>query len=265
MSTEGTLRLSTHGWKAEHSFLTLAILLAVVYAYGQSNLAFIALFSGAITPIEAFAAFATATLLYNAQRGEKGGGMSRAYAAYSLGMLFWLIAECIWTLYALVFRIEIPFPSMADVFWLLGYFPLLAALLLQAWPFRDVFAPWKRVAIAVGMLLLTITILTATIPPLFAENASKVALAVSVGYPVLDALLLSVAIPIFLLFRKGSYWRPTLFVLLGLMLQLFGDLAFAQSYLSGFYYPGSPIDLVFDYSYLILALGFYNGLKPNLS
>ncbi len=265
MSTEGTFRLSTHGWKAEYSFLTLAVLLALVYAYGQSNLPFIAFFSDAITPIEAFAAFATAAILYNAHRVEKGIGVTRAYAAYSLGMLFWLIAECTWTLYALVFRIEIPFPSMADVFWLLGYFPLLVALLLQAWPFRDAFVPWKRVAIAVGMFLMTITILAATIPPFFAENAGEVALAVSVAYPVLDALLLSVAIPVFLLFRKGSYWRPTLFILLGIMLQLFGDLAFAQSYLRGLYYPGSPIDLVFDYSYLTLALGFYSGLKPNLS
>jgi hypothetical protein len=265
LTTKGTLRLSSSGWKAEYSVLTLAILLAVVYAYGQSNLPFIADFSGAITPFEAFAAFATATILYSAHRSEKGGGLPRAYAAYSLGMLFWLIAECTWTVYALVFRIEIPFPSMADVFWLLGYLPLLAALLLQAWPFRDVFAPWKRVAIAVGMLVMTITILTATIPPLIAENAGEVPLAVSVAYPVLDALLLSVAIPVLILFRKGSYWRPTLFILFGLMLQLFGDLAFAQSYLSGFYYVGSPIDLIFDYSYLMLALGFYNGLKPNLS
>jgi hypothetical protein len=264
LTTKGTLRLSSSGWKAEYSVLTLAILLAVVYAYGQSNLPFIADFSNAITPIEAFAAFATATILYNAHRSGKGGGLSRVYAAYSLGMLFWLVAECTWTVYALVFRIEIPFPSMADVFWLLGYLPLLAALLLQAWPFRDVFEPWKRVAIAVGMLLMTITILAATIPTLLVENASE-ALVVSVAYPILDALLLSVAIPVFLLFRKGSYWRPTLFILLGIMLQLFGDLAFAQSILSGFYYVGSPIDLIFDYSYLILALGFYSGLKPNLS
>lgn len=264
MTAKGEVRSSAQGLKAEYSVLALAVLLALVYVYGQSHLVFIAFFSNVITPFEAFGAFATATLLFYAHRGEKGGGMSRVYVLYSLGMLFWLIAECIWALYAIVFLIEIPFPSSADAFWLLGYVPLMAALLLQAWRFGDAFALWKKIAMVLGLLLLTILILAATISPLFEEYPSTVTLAVSVSYPILDALLLSVAIPLFLLFRKGSYWRPTLFILLGIMLQLVSDLAFAQSYFSGLYYPGSPIDLVFDYSYLMLALGFYRGVKPNL-
>lgn len=264
MTTEGKLRSSGQGWKTEYTVITLAVLLALVYVYGQSHLEFIAFFSNAITPFEAFAAFATAAVLFQAHRGQKGGGMSRVYGLYSLGMLFWLIAECIWTLYALVFLIEIPFPSFADAFWLLGYVPLMGALLLQGWRFRDAFALWKRMALILGMSFLTVLILAATIPPLFEGSADTVAFIVSVSYPFLDALLLSVAIPLFILFRKGSYWRPTLFVLLGIMLQLVADLTFAQSYLSGFYYPGSPVDLVFDYSYLMLTLGFYRGLKPNL-
>jgi hypothetical protein len=87
---------------------------------------------------------------------------------------------------------------------------------------------------------------------------------VSLAYPFLDTLLLAVAIPVFLVFRKGSYWRPTLFVILGIMLQLVGDLLFNQAFFSGTYYAGSPTDLIFDYSYLMLALGFYKGLRPNL-
>jgi hypothetical protein len=87
---------------------------------------------------------------------------------------------------------------------------------------------------------------------------------VGVAYPVFDTLLLSVAIPVFILFRKGTYWRPMLFVLLGIMLQLIGDLLFAQSALSGSYYPGSPSDFIFDLSYLLLALGFYKAMNAKL-
>lgn len=264
MTSETKLRSTGQGWKTEYIVLTLAILLTFVYVYGQSHLIFIAFFSNAVTPLEAFAAFATATLLFRAHRGQKGGGMSRVYELYSIGMLLWLVAECIWTLYALVFLIEIPFPSLADAFWLLGYVPLMGALLLQSWRFRDALSPWKRITITLGISLLALLILAATIPPMFEEYADMVALSVSVSYPILDALLLSAAIPLFLLFRKGSYWRPTLFVLLGIVLQLAADLAFAQSYLIGFYYSGSPADLVFDYSYLVLALRFYRGVKPNL-
>jgi hypothetical protein len=264
MTSAVELRPTAQGWNTEYIVLTLAILLTFVYVYGQSHLVFIAFFSNAITPLEAFAAFIAATLLLRAHGGRKGGGMSRVYELYSLGMLFWLIAECIWTLYALVFLIEIPFPSLADAFWLLGYVPLMGALLLQGWRFRDALSLSKRIALTLGISALVLLILVATIPPLFNEYADALAFSVSLSYPILDALLLSAAIPLFLLFRKGSYWRPTLFVLVGIVLQLAADLAFAQSYLSGFYYSGSPADLVFDYSYLVLALGFFRGVKPNL-
>jgi hypothetical protein len=87
---------------------------------------------------------------------------------------------------------------------------------------------------------------------------------VSAAYPILDTLLLSVAVPVFILFRRGIYWRPMLFVILGIMFQLIGDLVFAQTVLSGTYYPGSPTDLVFDCSYLLLALGFYKALNTRI-
>ncbi len=244
--------------------MTLAVLIAAVYIYGQSNLNFIAFFSYATTPLEAFAAFAMAALLLREHSGRRGGGMSRVFASYCLGMLFWFLAECTWTFYALVARIEIPYPSIADAFWLLGYAPLLMGLQWQVWPFREAFAPWKRVTIILGMFILTGIILFLTIPPLLQGNQDPVTLTVSLAYPFLDAVLLSVAIPFLLLFRRGSYWRFALFVILGLLLQLAGDLAFSQSFLSATYYPGSPADMVFDWSYLALALGFYKGVKPNL-
>jgi hypothetical protein len=254
----------SHGWKVEYLVITIVALLAIVYAYGQSNLDFIGSFSATITPFEAFAAFATAALLFKANSGRKGGGMSRAFGLYSLGMGCWFAAECIGAYYGVILGIEIPSPSFADAFWLLGYVPLLAALLSQAWPFRDAFSRLKLVLLALGMTGMIIIILVATIPPLFEQKLDSTAFLVSVSYPFLDALLLSVAIPVLIMFRKGSYWRPMLIVFLGIMLQLIADLAFAQGFLSGFYYPGSPVDMVFDLSYITLALGFYKARKPNL-
>jgi hypothetical protein len=139
------------------------------------------------------------------------------------------------------------------------------ALLLQAWPFREAYVSRKQIAVTLGMFVLAFLILTETIPPLFQQNPQDpVTLAVSVAYPLLDTLLLAVAIPVCLFFRKGSYWRPMRFVMLGIMLQLVGDLAFNQSFFSGTHYAGSLVDVIFDWSYLMLALGFYKRLKPDL-
>jgi hypothetical protein len=253
---------SAHRWTAEYSFVTICVLLGLMYVYGQSNLNFIGFVSNIITPFEALAAFAMAALLWKRNSGKQAGGMSRVYASYSLGIGFWLLAECTWSLYVLAFQIEIPYPSMADLFWLVGYVPLLMALLLQAWPFRELLVSKKQLALTLGMFVLAFLLLIVTIPPLLGQGQDLVALGVSVAYPLLDTLLLTVAIPIFLVFRKGSYWRPLLFVMFGIILQLFGDLAFNQAFFSSSYYAGSAIDLIFDMSYLMLALGFYRALKP---
>lgn len=251
-----------HGWIAEFSFVTVGVLLGLVYVYGQSNLNFIGFVSNLITPFEAFAAFAMAALLWKMNSGKRAGGMSRVYASYSLGIGFWFLAECTWSLYFFAFRIEVPFPSLADLFWLVGYVPLLIALLLQAWPFRELLISRKQLALTLAMFVLASLILIGTVPPLLQSSHELVALSVSIAYPLLDTLLLTVAVPVFLIFRKGSYWRPMLFVMLGIILQLVADLTFNQAFFSGVYFPGSYTDLIFDLSYLTLALGFFRALKP---
>jgi hypothetical protein len=263
-SVESGSLSSTHRWKAEYSFVTFGVLLGFLYVYGQSNLNFIGFVSNIITPFEAFAAFALAALLWKMNSGKRAGGMSRVYASYSLGIGFWLLAECTWSLYVLAFRIDIPYPSIADLFWLVGYVPLLMALIFQAWPFRELLISKKHLALTSGIFILAFLILIVTIPPLLRPSEDIVALSVGVAYPLLDTLLLTVAIPVFVIFRKGSYWRPMLFVMAGIMLQLVGDLAFNQAFFSGAYFPGSPIDLIFDLSYLLLALGFYRALRPSV-
>ena len=261
-SVEMKLHPSAHGWRAEFSLVTVCALLGLVYVYGQSNLNFIGFFSNALTPFEAFAAFAMAVLAWRLNSGKQGGGITRVYLSYSLGIGLWFAAECTWSLYALALGVSIPFPSLADVFWLVGYIPLFIALLWQAWPFRQLLVSRKQLVITLGMFLLALLLLIVTIPPILLQNQGLVAVSVSVAYPLLDTLLLTVAVPVFLIFRKGSYWRPALIVILGIVLQLVGDLAFNQSILAGTYYSGSPTDLVFDLSYLMLALGFYRAWKP---
>ncbi|MEM3140892.1 MAG: hypothetical protein QXH15_05485, partial [Nitrososphaerota archaeon] len=46
------------------------------------------------------------------------------------GLFLWFIGELAWTLYVLWFSIEIPFPSIADVFYLAGYIPLFMGLFI---------------------------------------------------------------------------------------------------------------------------------------
>jgi len=42
----------------------------------------------------------------------------------------WFLGEAIWAGYTLILNVEIPYPSVADVFWLGGYVPFFVALYL---------------------------------------------------------------------------------------------------------------------------------------
>ena len=53
------------------------------------------------------------------------GLLGKAYAALAIGISFWFIAEMIWTYYQVGLGIESPFPSVADLFWLIGYLPFI--------------------------------------------------------------------------------------------------------------------------------------------
>ena len=251
-------------WKAEYSFLAVAAFLVVLYAYGEQNRAFISVFSNAVTPFEALAAFAMAVLALLKRRNGKGSWFFSVWADYTLGMLLWFLAESTWAVYTLLLGIEIPYPSVADAFWLAGYFPFLFALVLQAWPFRENFSSRNLVFISLLALVLAAIVLAVLIPPVLQEQSGVVTLAVSFAYSFLDIVLLTVAVPVFVLFLKGRFWRPLLYVMVGIVLQLVGDILFGWTFLMEAYYSGHPIDLLFDWSYLSLTLGFYLRLKGPL-
>ncbi|MGA9743443.1 MAG: hypothetical protein WBQ16_02385 [Nitrososphaeraceae archaeon] len=46
---------------------------------------------------------------------------NRAFLFLSIAIALWFTAEILWTYYQLGLGIEVPFPSLADFFWLLGY------------------------------------------------------------------------------------------------------------------------------------------------
>jgi len=52
--------------------------------------------------------------------GKPQDKFSRIWLCFTLGMGFWFLGELIWAVYALFLGVEIPYPSIADVLWLVG-------------------------------------------------------------------------------------------------------------------------------------------------
>jgi len=239
--------------------MTLAVMLGLVYVFAQGDHSFLYLLSNGLPPLLAFIAFAVATAGLIRNGVSMKNRFSVVWLGYSLGMFLWFLGESTWAVYALGYSIPNPFPSIADGFWLAGYVPLIGAVLMQSWPFREFLRSRRMLAVISVVICMAGLLLAALIPPTFASNIgqSLLSLAVGLAYPLLDVALLVVALPILFLYGRGTFWRPFLFVTIGLILTFIGDILFTWTSVNGIYYDGSYLELFFHWSYLMLAYGFF--------
>jgi hypothetical protein len=179
--------------------------------------------------------------------------------------IVWSVSLAISTLYPLVYGMPTPEPSLADVFELAGYAPLLFGLLTQASPFRSALSARSMKAVMVLVVMTSVTILYLILPGFLAASDSEVVLVVNTAYPVLDVICLTIAIPILALFIQGTYWRPFLWVVVGLVFLLIGDILAGEAILAGRYYLGHPSDLIYVYGVLSGTLGWYLRKKQFVS
>jgi hypothetical protein len=239
--------------------MTVAVMLGLVYMLAQGDHNFLYLLSNGLPPLLAFTAFAVATagLVHNGVSVKNR--FSIVWLGYALGMLLWFLGESTWAVYALGYSIPNPFPSIADGFWLAGYVPLICAVLMQSWPFREFLLSRRMLTVISVVICVAGLLLSAIIPPTYASNVgqSLVSVAVGLAYPLLDVALLVVGLPILFLYGRGTFWRPFLLVTIGLIFTFLGDILFTWTSLNGTYYDGSYLELFFHWSYLILAYGFY--------
>lgn len=160
-----------------------------------------------------------------------------------------------WTIYETVLQIAIPYPSLADVFYLAGYIPI-AIVITQF--LRTFGAALKRqsvfVALAVGLLFLGLTY-GFLIGPLVVSTEDFLTKSYDVAYPVLDSMLVVFAIFMVFVFRGGKMVGAWVWLSLGLLLTALADIAFSLGSLQGWYYSGHPIELIQFWGYICLALG----------
>ncbi len=173
--------------------------------------------------------------------------------AFSAGFLLWTIAESIWMYYELVLGIEVPFPSFADLFWTIGYIPMLVALYLKK---RDMFiTKEKNIAAYVGGVIM-LTFIIFIFLPLFIEM-SGMERVLSFIYISFDYIFALFSLSVLLVGGTGKFIRPWLTLAAAYAAFTLFDISFAWFTAKDLYYTGHPIDLVYSTSYLLLTLAAY--------
>jgi hypothetical protein len=176
---------------------------------------------------------------------------------FALGTGLWALAEASWAIYYFVLNIQVPYPSLADVFYIGGYLPIIVGLGAYLGTFRVAMSK-QRLGLAIVVIGIATTLAMAFVLPIEnAQNLSLVNLTTDLVYPVLDLVLLSLAILSLAIFYGGTIARWWMLFSLGATLYVVADEFFLYQVAEGTYYNGGLDDLIFLLGYLMLALAFY--------
>ena len=261
------MRISTVG-------LLLAALLAVLVAtlFGRAIAPDAALYQRVLSPAAVLATGTLAKALYlllatwmaslNASSFEPGSATRRAWRLLSLGLLAFFLGQASIAVYQLALGVETPFPSMADVFWLIGY-PLLAvALVAFVRSYTESGFPIgsraERTWLALGVVVVAALIEAPLLRPLVTTPAPWLEKLLNVAYPVLDLILLvptALLIRIALRFRGGAVWRVWAAILAGFVFVCAADILFAWFSQLGQTHLADMVDGMYLLAYGCLGLG----------
>jgi len=163
-------------------------------------------------------------------RFEADNPVRRPWALLSLGLLAWELGEVTEAVYLLARGGTDPFPSLADVFFVLAYPALIAAFFVFLRVYRA--TGWSgeqgRMTLALVPVLAGLGYLV--LGPILSADAPLDARVVGAAYAGLDLVAL---VPLLLLLRLawrlrgGSVWKVWAGVLFGFLLTFLGDVFFA--------------------------------------
>jgi hypothetical protein len=190
---------------------------------------------------------------------EPGTPSRTAWQLLSAGLIAMFLGQTCFVVYQLVLRAEAPFPSLADVFFVVAYPLMIAALAMFLRAYTASGFPIgpaaERLWLAAGAALVCLAIGYPILMPLVRKPGAPLETLLNVLYPTLDFLLLIptvLLIRIGLRFRGGAVWKVWARLLGGFLFLCVADALFA--YYSQFNWVELE-DLV-DVTYL-LAYGFF--------
>jgi len=243
--------------------LITAIGLAIVYIFQSFYPDFMYTFSNVFAPIVASVAVLSSLFALRKYWSNIGSRLSKIWLGFTLGMLLWFLGELGWAVYTMVLNIKIPYPSIADVFWLSGYLPLFIALLLYMQLLKPAISGKMFLGAWVIVAGMSAMVISPLMIPILTEASQQdfITASVSFAYPSLDLLLLLTAILGLLVFTttrlKGRIGKAWLLINAAILLNVFGDMTFSYTTLNNTYYNGHPQELLFLWGYLAFALAFY--------
>jgi len=189
--------------------------------------------------------------------GLSSRGFESVWSLFTVGTGLWILAEATWAVYYFILKIPVPYPSVADVFYVGGYLPIIAGLIGYLDMFR-VGLSKRRLGVALVAIAVAVALaFTFVLPIELGQNLSAINVLMDMLYPVLDLVLVSLTFLSLAIFYGGTIAKWWIIFGVGAILYVIGDEFFLYQVANHTYYNGSVDDLIFLLGYLTFALAFY--------
>lgn len=243
------------------SALTTILLVLNIFVIGGDR--FFNIYNTLVAPA---AALVTSFLFFEASRNKQDTASHYLWARMAMGFGLWGLADLTWAFYSIVLKITVPYPSIADLFWVVGYLPLYSALI--KWVRSLKVRPNKqqlRLIVSLngaGFFLVAIFII---IPMLQDFDASRLLEGIcNVIYPLGDLGLVFLLNLIIVLLHEGRYSLVWRLIFSGMIIMCVSDLFFSFASWQGLYYPDDRVNALSDFvdttyvlAYFFTGLGIY--------
>jgi hypothetical protein len=186
----------------------------------------------------------------------RSGAAFQAIGISFLGsMSLFLVAEVLWGYYEMVMGENAPSPSLADLFWIAGYGPLIFMGLSTVWKYHDYLTVRSLVLIFLGWFVFFNAFVLPVLIANYSGSPDPLSAVTLAAYPFLDSILLLFLVALMAIYRRARlliYWQ---FITAGVALFALGDLLYAHFVLRGICHSGSLPDVFLLASYLVIAFG----------
>lgn len=208
--------------------------------------------------------------IYGLIFGKKWGGFRSTFGSavsiFSLGLLSQTLGQYLYNYYQVLLHIDIPYPSIGDLFYFLSVllYILGAIQLAKVSGFKltlnTVQGKIKALIIPLVVLLASYLIL---LQGYEADWSNKIIVFLDFGYPIGQAVYLSVALLAFLISKDilgGLMRKPIMLLIAALMVQFFADFFFSYqvSREVATYYPAGVTDYIFAFSYFLMTVALFS-------
>lgn len=194
---------------------------------------------------------------------DTGNPVRASWLFLGFGFFFFFAGQLILSWYQLVLFISTPYPSQADLFFIIGTICMIISLTRFIFAYRSVGYPVgtaRQISTVIAILTVLFGIFGYFIlQPIAEQSRPGLELILNTAYPILDFILLFPTVILFLAtlsFRGGEIWKIWMSILTGFIYFSAGDILFAYMTL-GFDFLDPLVDLMFIFGYILGARGCY--------